>query len=151
MTKKEFPPLLEPGLHSFEVSELEALTVSNFPNSSRRVELFNALLSFLQSLSGLGILGNLWVDGSFLTEKEEPADIDALFEFHGPSAETLSDEQRRFAESLLDPRFAKARFGIDLYLCPQDQAAQLSYWRGWFGFCRDSRTAKGIAIIGVDI
>ena len=76
--KPEFPPLLGPGLHPFSWLELRAACVDAFPLSQTRLEIFTGLEEVIRELQRLGITGELWLDGSFLTRKIDPDDIDLV-------------------------------------------------------------------------
>lgn len=71
-------PILEPGLHDFELNDISNHFLKNFPNSKTRRLLINGLNEFVAHLSSLGIPIELWIDGSFTTNKENPNDIDLV-------------------------------------------------------------------------
>lgn len=77
-------PLLGPGMHVLSLAELRNLAVINFPTSSRRTRLFEDFVQLLQTLQRYGVECDIWIDGSFLTEKNDPSDIDltALFDIN---------------------------------------------------------------------
>lgn len=58
---------------------LKEITVDAFPHSQRRPWLFKELERLHSYLCGVNAHCELWVDGSFLTEKLEPDDIDLCF------------------------------------------------------------------------
>jgi hypothetical protein len=74
----DYPPLLPAGLHPKTWGELEALCVTAFQLSQSREEKFSGLRRLIDRLRADGIEGELWVDGSFLTQKNEPGDIDIV-------------------------------------------------------------------------
>ncbi len=76
--KLEFPPLLSPGRHPMALAALNQLCVSNFPLSQRRAPLMNVVKDVLLSLSIEMIPAEVWIDGSFLTQKIEPDDVDLV-------------------------------------------------------------------------
>lgn len=105
-------------------------------------------------LKGWTLGEELWIDGSFLTEKIDPADIDIILvlpeEFHNQA----SPEQLAISEwwEENDPR---TTFGCDTYTLPRAAptdpaypflARQDQYWRQFFGTSRDG-DAKGIGRI----
>jgi hypothetical protein len=61
------------------IAKLKAITVDAFPTSQRRGWLFAELERLHADLIGVGAICELWVDGSFLTAKPEPDDIDLCF------------------------------------------------------------------------
>jgi hypothetical protein len=78
--KSDYPPLLAPGSHQLDLLEIHRLAVDAFapPARQRREALFLQLEEFVQSLLRARIAGDLLVDGSFLTKKPEPGDLDVL-------------------------------------------------------------------------
>ena len=152
--KPEFRPLLEPGLHVMSLDDLENLTVNNFPLSTVRSKYMNNLRTLLTQLSNVDVIGEVWVNGSFLTEKIDPEDVDVLLRC--PAAE--HDNGARTKRSAIDWSVARERhedLSCDAYLLPEypvgdplqatsDQIRE--YWQYWFGTDR-SGAPKGIAVV----
>lgn len=122
-----------------------------FPADRRRIELFAKFLAWREELRATGISATVWLDGSFMTEKAGPADIDLVI-FLPTGVRALSQEKQQKLFQLLDHATVRAVYELDIYpvdtLDPKLDITE-SYWRGWFGFCRDKRTAKGIAEVVV--
>ncbi|HTW26360.1 MAG TPA: hypothetical protein VME92_04480, partial [Acetobacteraceae bacterium] len=59
------------------LSELKVLTVDAFPASAERPKIFAELERLAHDIEARRLVGELWVDGSFLTQKvsPEPDDI----------------------------------------------------------------------------
>jgi hypothetical protein len=76
--KPEFPPLLAEGLHAMSLADLKRLCVTEFPLSKRREPIMRSLESLLAALTGAAIKGQVWIDGSFLTGKIDPEDVDLV-------------------------------------------------------------------------
>jgi hypothetical protein len=74
--KPEFAPLLAPGRHTFTLPQLRDLCVEPFVGSPTREVLFRALSELFAALTAHEIPCDIWVDGSFLSEKHDPDDID---------------------------------------------------------------------------
>ncbi|EXU79449.1 DUF6932 family protein [Comamonas aquatica] len=145
--KVDAKPLLQPGLHRLTLEEIKVLTVEAFPGSTKRADLFRRFLAWRAQLKQLGLSGYVWLDGSFLTEKEMPNDIDLIM--WSPMIEVpFSDDQQTQAELLFDNPTCKAVYGLDVYLAMPAEEQIIhdeAYWKGMFGFCHDRVTAKGIA------
>jgi hypothetical protein len=99
------------------------------------------------------VAGELWVDGSFLTQKIDPEDVDLVLRIHHMLLDGGSQKQREtvnwFASNL------KAAHGCDSYVWAEYPADHPLYWNGvwmqsyWirqFGFSRQD-TGKGIAVV----
>jgi hypothetical protein len=152
--KVAHPPLLPPGRHVFSVEGLRQLTVDAFPGSTQRPLIFAELERLISDLSKYALVGELWIDGSFLTEKSapEPDDVDLSFVFH------VDDLQRRDAETqqfVLHTLNGSKKYSplLDTYICvlfyrndPRRSTSRQDYWaekwsKGW-----DDRL-KGFAVL----
>lgn len=78
--KPEFPPLLKPGRHVLSLNELRSLCVASkkFGLSITRKRLQQNLEVVIEKLSAATIIGEVWIDGSYLTEKIDPDDVDVV-------------------------------------------------------------------------
>lgn len=146
MAKQDYPPLLISGIHTLTMSELENLAVKPFPMDLRRATLFDSFTKWQDSLRALGIAGKLWVDGSFLTEKFNPSDIDC-YSLNLSMARTLTTLEMQQLDKLLSNKDAKAFYGLDFYLdqatTPEEVFNKEAYWKGVFGFQHDRISVKG--------
>ena len=143
--KQDYPPLLAPGFHAFTFEQLAAVFIEPFARPERRRYLLGRLEAYLREVQALGIGYELWIDGSFATEKEEPGDIDLLFVVDAEGVNALGEQGRRAFEALLvDNPTIKRRYRCDVYVCAARDVETRSYWRGWFAFTR-SEQPKGIA------
>lgn len=73
-----FEPLLPPGRHLHSLSRFRQVCVDPFPESARRPLIHNAFLSLHNQVRNWGLCGELWCNGSFLTRKPEPDDVDVV-------------------------------------------------------------------------
>ena len=153
MQKPDFPALLEPGMHPLTLESPHELAVAPFPNDSRRAELYEKLRLWASALRASGVRGTLWLDGSFLTEKVGPSDIDCIL--WNPSwvdEKGATDQVKSEVLKLLDRASAGALFNLDFFMetpAPDRVFHREAYWRGILGFCHDRVTAKGFAEIGL--
>ncbi len=74
--------------------ELKRLTVDSFQPNERRLFLFSELERLISDLQKLKMIGQLWIDGSFLTQKPEPEDIDLTAVFY--EQDIKCDDLKRF-------------------------------------------------------
>ena len=91
--KEDFPPLLADGLKVRTLEEIDALCVDAFPLSSTRKRLMAGLRAMVDRLVDVGIQGNLWIDGSFLTTKTDPDDVDIVLELSQATTDNLPEAQ----------------------------------------------------------
>lgn len=77
MTIPDLTPsgLLPEGIHP---ATLEELQVKFGSTGEARVELYTRLMSFLQLVRSFGMFTSIVIDGSFVTDKPIPGDIDVV-------------------------------------------------------------------------
>lgn len=76
------PPLspqgfLPPGIHDASLDEVET-RFGRFKSNERRIELFSKLRQYVAELSTWGHIKEVLLDGSFVSSKECPDDIDMI-------------------------------------------------------------------------
>lgn len=137
-------PLFEAGFHEIEQDNLEDIFVSPFNGSATRPELISRFKSYIRELKEIGIKFEVWVDGSFSTEKTDPNDIDiAVFASSEELNQLPPEKQNKIGLLLGEHDIVKARYNCDVYFSPLEDKEMRSYWRGWFGFSRNENP-KGI-------
>jgi hypothetical protein len=148
--KEEFAPLLPVGFHELDLAGLRRLCVGRFPHSLTRSRIMDGLEHVLSLLQRNGMRGELWVDGSFTTEKLNPDDADIILVVDAADYRAFSPEQRAFFNGFCNISL-KDRFRCDNYGMVRDEASPmnewlLAYWLRQFGFSRADQM-KGLAVI----
>ncbi len=144
----EYTPLLEPGIHDISKDALIEHFVLPFSSKDKRSELIERFNVLLEQVESIGISFEIWVNGSFVTDKEEPNDIDVAFFFNPLDANALAVDKQNVLRELANNSLSKFRYNCDVYFLPNNDVGLRSYWRGWFGFTR-TETAKGFARITI--
>ena len=144
----EFEPILEAGIHDITKDDLSNHFVTPFTNQEKRIKLIERFSYLLEKVEEIGISFEVWINGSFVTKKEEPNDIDVSFFFDPKAANTLPADKKLIFQEVANNSFSKYRYNCDVYFLPNDRAELRSYWRGWFGFTRTEK-AKGFARITI--
>ena len=152
MDKLCFPPLLSPGFHDLDDGQIKSLFVDAFPKSLRRGMLY---CNYIQLMSDLRMINRqfpcfieVWVDGSFTTEKPEPDDIVILLVIDYVQLNSIPPMFHPQIERILNRNFIKHNYHIDLLLLYKNNPASnydedRMHWRGVF--CHDREdTPKGI-------
>lgn len=100
--------ILPAGVHSCEIEEIEQRLAFN----DRRATLVRGLEQVLGWLCDMPRIESLIVDGSFVTDKEHPSDIDAV-----AMIGNLSDQHQQEWVRAWQPMHSelKAHFHVDLY------------------------------------
>ena len=75
------------GIYELSLDEVECEFVKD--KSQRRGNIFENYKTHLDEIKATGCCLNHWIDGSFVTLKENPNDIDTLTEFDGEKVENL--------------------------------------------------------------
>ncbi|WP_441359656.1 DUF6932 family protein [Zemynaea arenosa] len=140
MTKADHTPLLPPGLHQLTREELFELAVQPWSTNPQRAQLYRGLLRWSSALRLTGLPPRrLWINGSFLTMKPKPRDIDCALWCE-------PDDRALDLLHLLDHAVTRLLYSLDVYAEMPEPAGVLhreAYWRGLFGFAHDGHTAKG--------
>jgi hypothetical protein len=147
----EFEPLYPAGFHNISIGNLENIFVNPFVDNERRSYLTGRFRDFIEKFSEVGLKAEIWIDGSYSTQKPEPSDMDILIVYDMNEANQLPLDKKYLLKELLNRDLSKIRYSIDILLLPSDDINFRSYWRGWFGFSRTEQP-KGIPRIyhGID-
>lgn len=105
--KKDHAPLLAPGRHFMTLAQIERLCThtSDENPSDTRMALFVALEALVQALLVAKIRCDVYVNGSFLTSKPAPEDVDVIVTVDHAIYETLSEEQLALVDGITTGRF----------------------------------------------
>ena len=140
----EHLPLFPAGLHDVKEHELDNHFLSAFSGSKTRPALISGLRDFLTALRRVDVAFEIWLDGSFCTEKIDPNDVDLVVFANENDLNQLDPVLQRYLAGLLDRTTSRRQFGCDVLFSPAGDANLRSYWRGWYGFDRLERP-KGMA------
>ena len=102
---------LPEGVHECSLVELEE-RFGRFQRSDRRSALFAKFVEYLGEVRASGLATFVIVDGSFVTAKPEPNDIDLVLVLS--AAHDLTAELRPFEYNALSRRMVRKRYGFDL-------------------------------------
>ena len=149
--KEEFPPLLPAGFHQIDKQGRQRICVDRFPESVTRPGIMRNVEATVAQVNQQGIPGDLWVDGSFLTEKLNPDDADVAFVITSTSFRGMTVAQRAYFDQFrsfsLYPQYRIDNYGIAIDNTSVGQWVY-AYWLRQFGFSR-SDEMKGILQIRV--
>ena len=130
------------------LSAFEHKFVVSLPNNDRRRNIMKRFAAFLSVLSPLGVVTEIWIDGSFVTAKETPDDIDVVVFFSESSVNDLDAvKQSRLRYLGANPEASKIRFMTDVRFAPDSDQGLRSYWRGWFGYNRNEEPKGFIRLV----
>jgi len=125
--------IFESGFYDIRIDDFNKLFVAPFNNSNRRQLLAERFMLFWQKLEEIGVDFEIWIDGSFITDKKEPNDIDMAV-IHVPNqVNLLSIDKKEIIKYLFSDREeTKLRYYCDAYFIPNIHPAEISYWKNFF-------------------
>lgn len=145
--------LLEPGFHDVTIEDIRTFFVDRFETSRTRKDVFQGYLNFIEDLKANGIEGEIWIDGSFVTNKIDPNDIDLLCVIDNNLLNSLPKHVQPNLFRLFDNEIAHREYRCDPYMLAKLQEShpkfyesyinQRAYWRGFFTYTRNEEP-KGI-------
>jgi hypothetical protein len=158
--KPEFPPLLPFGFHPHTADELRKMLVEAFPNSTRRAWLWENFLELIEKLKAAHLPCKIWLDGSYLTQKLDPDDIDLIVEVGVEMFQAPTPQQDALLRSL-----ARSDFHADptklhtfvifnapiVHVLGAQAAALRNQWINDWGYSLVKREPKGIALMEVQL
>ena len=102
---------LPQGVHDCTVEEIKA-TFGAFQGTDRRPQLFLKLRAFVDEASAAQFLRSLLVDGSFVTAKADPNDLDLVLVL--PQGHDVSADLSPAQYNLVSKIRVQRRFGFDI-------------------------------------
>ncbi len=154
---------LKPYKYELTFNEAKTFFVDGFQESETRQRNWNGFCSFLDSLINLGLTdAEVWVDGSFVTNKLNPNDIDCVIYVKPIVINSISIENKKklsakFSEGgnllahfafFTDPYILldvsdNPDFPNYLNLCKRKE-----YWENWWGHDRNNNP-KGYIVLTI--
>jgi hypothetical protein len=116
--------LLPAGLHECVMAEI-AERFGQFSSCDRRPKLYGQLVEYVRELAKAKLVSRIVVDGSFVTGKPDPGDIDMVL--IGPSPSIFADELRPSDYNLLSHRRVKKLYGFDVFLAREGSSELTAY------------------------
>lgn len=151
--KYDHMPLLAPGRHKMAFADVQQLCVTMFDGNRQREVLYHHLEEFVQAYLRLQLPCEIWIDGSFMTEKPDPSDVDVLVQIDADVAERLSPEQRLLIDDTNDGAFLPHIDSFVDTIYPRGHSMRDGLddgektWAEQFGLENSDRYLKGIAIV----
>lgn len=145
--------LLPPGRHVATVDEVQATFVEAFSDSTRRQAIFDSWLRHRDSLRYVLSADRQWIDGSFVTSKPEPADIDVVTFVDADEYNALPPWRQALGLSLLLGHNNRDFWQVDSFAVPVvadadspeygAYAGQVAYWEHQWSHTRTPGEEKG--------
>lgn len=135
---------LPPGVHEADWIEV----VQRFNWTGRRRELLVGLEAALEPLREAGC-SRVFVNGSFVTSKDEPGDIDVAWDPSDVDVDRLLEIEPVFADFANRRAAQKAKFGCEFF--PSSLSADLvgNTFLQFFQIDKDTESPKGIVALNL--
>ncbi len=130
---------LPPGQHQASLEEVE--TVFGF-STERRKRLMQGLRDAVSNLVLSGVR-KLWINGSFITDKDDPNDIDGCWEYT-----SLVDTEVLDPVFLLSRNDMKEKYGLDFFISNLVESGSGLPFSEFFQVNRDG-DPKGIVVVNL--
>jgi hypothetical protein len=120
---------LPPGRHQISEDEVEGLLVDAFPNSTRRRLLYEQWRAVREGIRRIVSVEAEWLNGSYVTKKVEPDDID-MVTILSPEVDELDAADRALLSGLVARHLSEQLHGCHsfaLVAYPEDHPNHESY------------------------
>ena len=142
------------------LADVKRICVSEFPLSKRREPIMTSLEALLAALSSAAVKAQVWIDGSFLTKKIDPDDVDLvvvlqeedfLLAWANPTGKDVLERivRKEFTNPVKCDSYISLEYPLETPRHALGQK-QRDYWLKTFGESR-SGDKKGMAVIEVPI
>lgn len=133
---------MPPGEHDATADEVEARLVVPFSTSLTREAVYRGWRQRRVEIANLIAIESEWVDGSFVTAKRDPSDVDVVTFVDGAAFDSLPENAKALLGQLFDTKLSKLAFRCDGYLVPTRPAAHPGHRRvdGLRDYWRDTWT-----------
>jgi len=136
--------LLPPGVHETDLEELK----EKMGWSRKRRELLEGLEEALELMASCGVT-RAYLDGSFVTDKDRPNDIDGCYDL---AEDVAAEDLRRLAPVFPPSQFnraeAKRRFGMDFFPAA---ATELGSGQPFLRFFQTDREGRERGVLSVEL
>lgn len=126
-----YHPLLSEGFHLLTLEQIEQICVLAI-GTKRRKDLFQRLKILLDEFRKFNISLEYWINGSFVTSKPNPGDIDIVVFADAVEVCNLSQQVKTALRILQDPHDIRARYNCDVYFIAGAGIADIEYWTKTF-------------------
>lgn len=118
-------PVLPQGIHDAGLDEVEAQLVDAFSPNGRRQQVFNGWVAFRSLVQSLVPVRGEYINGSFVTAKQDPKDVDVAFWIGADDLNLLSPTSQVALHNLFQVQ--APNFFVDAYIVPECDQGHASY------------------------
>lgn len=140
------PPLqsnyLPKGIYDCTIEEIK----DRFGTNEMRTELIGNLSDYVGEIQKIGIRGWIIVNGSFVTSKDEPGDIDMILVVEDQSMLAPMNSQIR---AIISQGYVKDKFKLHLFIAFPGDKTEEKLTNMFSGVREDPNTKKGLLKVEV--
>lgn len=151
--KHDYEPLLAPGRHDMTLPEVWSRFVAVFNEAPARAAVYWKLEQVVQDLLFAGLPCDVWLDGSLLTGKPEPGDLDITIVIDEEVLDSASDSQSQLIDKLAN---AEYQDGVDSFVLTRwrrdnpifgTELDDLATWNEVYGAEHSKEWLKGFVVL----
>lgn len=152
--KYDYPPLLAPGRHFLSIDEIHSKFLSGPLATEERRTAFNRFDEVVKLLTSERICCEVWLDGSFLTEKPDPKDTDVTVILEREVSEKIQEDQKDLLNRIENGILIE---GLDSFLFVRlkhddngygdDELDPAYSWGEQYGSQHDKQYLKGFVVL----
>jgi hypothetical protein len=148
--------LLPTGRHRATLAEIEIAFVDGFPTSATRSVLLESFSYVREAIRRVVPIREQWLNGSFVTSKLHPGDIDVVTMFAGEDLDALDGPAWALLRGLVSDKTSQWLHGCDsyqlTYFASESEHHSIylgaaAYWDGLFGHDRDGKSKGYISVV----
>jgi hypothetical protein len=117
--------VLDPGFYDMSLSQIGML-FGQFQRTNKRPDLFRRLIELVEEISSYDFACRLIVDGSFITAKDVPSDIDLIFVVKEGTF-PLTSMINPYQYNALSSRKLRRKYGFDVFVVNEGSSAYDDY------------------------
>ena len=146
------PPIFPPGLHQMAIETLEETFVAPEFDTPLRRRLTTQLRLFVGVLANLGVHGDIWIDGSYVTKKPNPRDVDVVLlvspaALRVPTMEDMATLKHYMTREGRNE--VRSKWQVDFYVADANSSAEHDYWLDQLSRNPDRSNRKGIPFVTI--
>ena len=141
-------------MHPMSMADLKRLCVDAFPGSPTRTRIWNGFAFVIDKLLQCEVEADVWLNGSFMTERTDPQDADLVLCIRAEVYENGTTQTKEAIDWINDNlRGAHLCDSYRFFVYPAndplygDGESDRSYWLNQFGKTYAKDQPKGIAVI----
>lgn len=141
---------LPPGIHLYTIEQIKQ-AFGSFQTTDQRPKLYKKLLELVEEAKGFDFMRYIVIDGSFVTDKSDPGDIDLIIVVDQDIMSRLETEiLNPFAYNLLSSRRLKRRFSFDVFVAAENSDV-LSNYINFFSRIKNGNSDGRKGIVRLDL